>query len=222
MKHILQKAFILLMTAALALSAAVPAFAAGKVTYDGNAKDFIFAPGSENSPTDLFDNFKGVMPGDSLTQKITVKNDASKEVKVNIYMRSLGAHEDSVEFLSKLHMTVSKSSDNTMAYMFDAAADQTAGLTEWVLLGTLYSGGEVNLDVTLDVPIELGNEYQNAVGYIDWQFKVEEMPVEETDPKPPKTGDDFNLPLYVTLISVSGLLLIFLLVFKRRRQSEEN
>lgn len=222
MKHILQKAFILLMTAALALSAAVPAFAAGKVTYDGNAKDFIFAPGSENSPTDLFDNFKSVMPGDSLTQKITVKNDASKEVKVNIYMRSLGAHEDSVEFLSKLHMTVSKSSDNTMAYMFDAAADQTAGLTEWVLLGTLYSGGEVNLDVTLDVPIELGNEYQNAVGYIDWQFKVEEMPVEDTDPKPPKTGDDFNLPLYVTLISVSGLLLIFLLVFKRRRQSEEN
>ena len=45
---------------------------------------------------------KGVMPGDKLTQTVNVKNDASKDVEVKIYMRALGAHEGSEEFLSQL------------------------------------------------------------------------------------------------------------------------
>ena len=78
---------------AVFLSSALPASAAdGKVTYNGNAGKCIFEPGTEHSLTDLFPNFKGVMPGDTLTQKITVKNDANDKVKVKIYIRSLGAH----------------------------------------------------------------------------------------------------------------------------------
>ncbi len=218
MKRISTKLFALLGALLLILSTALPAFAAGTVTYDGTAREFVFAPGSDQSPTDLFEGLKGVMPGDSLTQKITVKNDASKEVKVNIYMRSLGAHEDSVELLSKLHMTVAKSDDNTMAYMFDAAANETDGLTDWVLLGTLYSGGEVNLEVTLDVPIELGDEFRDAVGYIDWQFRVEELPVEPDDPQLPKTGDNGYLYVCATLASVC-VIVVIVFIRKRRRSA---
>ena len=150
----MKKIITLLITLVVLLSSTVTVFAAdGKVTYSGNAGNFVFEPGSEHSLTDLFPNFKGVMPGDTLTQKITVKNDADNKVKVKIYIRSLGAHEDSVEFLSQLGLKVSKSEENKMAYMFDAAANETAQLTDWVCLGTLYSGGEVNLDVTLNVPV---------------------------------------------------------------------
>jgi hypothetical protein len=246
-KKLIQKAVILLTLTALLISTAITASAKGTVTYDGEAQNFIFAPGSTYSPTDLFENFKNVMPGDSLTQQITVKNDASDQVYVKIYLRSQGATEETTEFLSQLKMTVALSADSATSQLFDAAADQTDGLTDWVLLGTLYSGGEVNLDVTLTVPIELGNEYQNALGEINWQFKVEEYPVEKDDPtesetpnpgqpsddttKPnqtgtassPKTGDTAQIGLYCGLLvgSVGLLICIFVLAKKKKDQAND-
>ncbi len=220
----MKKIIALLITFVLLLSSTVTTFAAdGKVTYSGNAGKFVFEPGSEHSLTDLFPNFKGVMPGDTLTQKITVKNDADNKVKVKIYIRSLGAHEDSVEFLSQLGLKVAKSEDNEMAYMFDAAANETAQLTDWVYLGTLYSGGEVNLDVTLNVPVELPNEYQNKIGYLDWEFMIEEFPVEPDDPKPPQTGDNSHMGLWFALMLCSGAMLIILLFWRKKdKEQEEN
>lgn len=220
----MKRILTLLLTFVLLLSSTVTVFAAdGKVTYSGNAGNFVFEPGSEHSLTDLFPNFKGVMPGDTLTQNITVKNDADNKVKVKIYIRSLGAHEDSVEFLSQLGLKVSKSKENKMAYMFDAAANETAQLTDWVCLGTLYSGGEVNLDVTLNVPVELSNEFQNKVGYLDWEFMIEEFPIEEGDPKPPQTGDNSQMGLWFVLMLCSGAMLIILFVWRKKdKENEEN
>ena len=216
----MKKIFTLLITLTLLLSSVLPVYAAdGKVTYSGNAGSFVFEPGSEHSLTDLFPNFKGVMPGDSLTQKITVKNNADNKVKVKIYMRSLGAHKDSVEFLSQLGLKVAKSEENDMAYMFDAAADETAGLTDWVCLGTLYSGGEVNLDVTLSVPTSLENEYQSKIGFLDWEFMIEEFPIEEGDPKPPQTGDNSNVGLWLAIM-ISSLLVLIVLLFWRKRDKK--
>ena len=220
----MKKIITLLITLAVLLSSTVTVFAAdGKVTYSGNAGNFVFEPGSEHSLTDLFPNFKGVMPGDTLTQKITVKNDADNKVKVKIYVRSLGAHEDSVDFLSQLGLKVSKSEENKMAYMFDAKANEIAQLDRWVCLGTLYSGGEVNLDVTLTVPVELDNEFQNDVGYLDWEFMVEEFPIEEGDPKPPQTGDNSHMGLWFALMLSSLTMLIILLFWRKKdKENEEN
>ena len=218
----MKKIITLLITLALLLFSTVTVFAAdGKVTYSGNAGNFVFEPGSEHSLTDLFPNFKGIMPGDTLTQKITVKNDADNKVKVKIYIRSLGAHENSVEFLSQLGLKVAKSEENKMAYMFDAAANETAQLTDWVCLGTLYSGGEVNLDVTLNVPTSLDNEYQSKIGYLDWEFMIEEFPIEEGDPKPPQTGDNSNMGLWFTIMICSLIMMIILLVWRKKDKEDE-
>ena len=212
-KKILSILFVTIMM----LSLCVPAFAAdGNVSYVGGAEKFIFAPGSKYSPTDLFDNFKGVMPGDSLTQQILVKNDASNNVKIRLYMRSLGAQLETDEFLSQMTLSVKQ---NGTSNLFDAPADETAQLTDWVYLGTIYSGGKITLDVTLNVPLSMGNDFQDAIGYLDWEFKVEELPVSPDDPKLPSTGDESQLILWASLMLASTAAVAIMLFGKKRQRN---
>lgn len=215
----MKKLRTVLITLLLLASLCTTALADGLVLYQGNAQDFIFLPGSVYSPTDLFSDFKGAMPGDTITQQIFIRNDESKKVKIKLYLRSLGAQEDTDEFLSQLNLTVKQSGDSIL---FDAPADETAQLTDWVYLGTIYSGGQITLDVTLDVPITLGNEWQYEIGYIDWEFKVEEFTPDPSDPAPPHTGDDSDPVLYACLMAVSLAALILLLAGKRRKSKEQN
>ena len=219
----MRRVFALLCAMMVLTCCVTPALAAqGNVTYTGKSGSIVFAPGSDHSPTDLFPDLKDVMPGDTLTQQITVKNKASNKVKVRVYMRALGAHPDSEAFLSQLRLRVEKSTKNDMAYMmvFDDAASQTGQLTDWVLLGTLYSGGTVNLDVLLDVPTTLGNDAQEQIGYLDWEFKIEERPLEPGDPQPPKTGDQ-TVWIWVALMGVSlGGILLLLALRKRKKEDK--
>ena len=206
----------LLLVMLMVFSLGVTAYAAGSVSYDANANKFIFAPGTSDSPTSLFASFQNVMPGDSITDQILIKNDKSNNVKIKVYMRSLGAQDNTDDFLSQMNLTVQQK-DNSV--LFDAPADETAQLKDWVYLGTVYSGGEITLNVTLEVPITMGNEYQKEIGYVDWEFKVEELPVSPSDPQPPKTGDSNDVIVYFAMMAISvSSLIVLLYAMKRRRQ----
>ena len=180
----------------------------GNVTYDGNAREFIFEPGSPFSPTDLFPDFKNAMPGDVLTQQIHVKNDMSQHVKIKIYLRALGAKDDPVsqEMLSQMYLEVVQDEETVL---FSAPADQTAQLTDWVCLGTFYSGYDTTLTAKLHISTALDNRFMNSAAYFDWEFMVEEFPIDPSDPVPP-TGDSFQ-PIWIAVAAVSLLLLVLLL-----------
>jgi len=203
-----KKLLSLMLTLLLVFSLSTTVFAAGSVTYDGNANKFVVAP--EN----LFSAFQDVMPGDTLTEQIEIKNTTSKDYKIKAYMRSLGAQEGTDDFLAQMKLTVKPS---TKSSLFEAPADETAQLTDWVYLGTIRYGGKITLDVKLEVPITMGDDYQNETGYIDWQFKVEEIPL---DPDQPATGDGANIALYGGLLALS-LLALAVLMFARKRRSAE-
>ena len=212
----MKKRFLaILMVLALCVSIAPAAFADASVSYKGSADKFVFTPGSEYSPTDLFENFKDVMPGDTLTQQIEVKNDVKNDVKIKLYMRALGADANSEGFLNQMDLTV-KAADGSE--LFAAPAGETAQLTDWVCLGTFYSGAKTTLDVTLNVPIEMGNDYANQIGTLDWEFAVEELPVEPTDPVGPKTGDDTPVALYAAICAVCAGAVVFLFATRKKKE----
>ena len=217
MKKMTKLMTALVLVVMLLATMCVTAFADGNVTYEGNAKEFVFAPGSEYSPTDLFTDFKGVMPGDSITQQVFIKNTADKNVTVRIYMRALGAQEGSEKFLNQMNLTVSGNKE-----LFNAPADQTAQLTDWVYLGEFSSGAAATMDVTLNVPITMDNDFQAGIGYLDWQFKAEEIPVPTPTPAPtPETGDTMNMGLWIGVAAVCALGVVFVVVAKNRKNREK-
>ena len=228
----MKKLITLLMAAVLVLSMSAAAFAAdASVTYEGGAEKFVFIPGSEWTDTDLFnDNFKGVMPGDVVTQDIDIRNHYKGIDRVRIYMRaelhdeednplseSVAEHEDVVsmyDFLSQLSMTV-KQGDKVI---YEATADQLDGLKENVSLGVYKYGYMSTITVELHVPIELGNEYANRVGEIDWVFTAEEIPA----PDGPDTGDNSQVILWVSLMLAAAAVCIVVIATGRKKRSSED
>lgn len=186
MKHIAKKSISFILMLLLVMSFATTAFAAdSSITFTGFSSGFEFQPGSEYTETDLFGSFKNVMPGDTVTETITFTNSATDCDFVNLYMRA-EAHDETdnplspkvaeketvatmTEFLSKLSMKVW----NGTELIYEASPDKLDGLKTDRLLGTFRTGETATLKVELTVPIDLGNEYANRVGEVDWIFHVE-------------------------------------------------
>ena len=204
----------LFVTLLVVLALATSAMAASTVTYKNGAENYIDVPDG-----DLFSSFKDVMPGDTLTQQITVKNDTDADIKVSL--RSLGADEAAKALLSQMTLKV-QSKDGAE---FLNETELLLGSDEWKPLGTIPAGkDEVVLDLTLEVPVTLGNEFQDASGTITWEFAVEEIPEPTTEPTDPSdssdgipTGDNSNLLLYVALMLLSLLALILLLTQRKKK-----
>lgn len=206
MKRVIMILLCILLIGGSALAAST------SVKYEGGAEDFVFIVGANNeTDSDLFDNFKGVMPGDEIVQKIRVQNDTSK--KVRIYMRAEPVSAADKDFLSQMTLNV-KSGDKEI---FDAAASKTAQLTSNTLLGTFKKSGGTDLTVTLTVPIEMGNEYMNREGTVPWTFLVEEIEDEDT----PQTGDWFQRNLWLGIASVLAGSIVLLLILQKKRRAEE-
>ena len=168
------------------MSLSSTAFAAApSITFRGFTSGFDFQPGSEYTETDLFNSFKNVMPGDTVTETITFTNSASDCDFVNLYMRA-EAHDETAnplspkvadketiaamtEFLSKLSMKVW----NGTELIYDAAPNELGGLGSNKFLGTFRSGETATLKVELSVPNDLDNKFADRIGEVDWIFHVE-------------------------------------------------
>ena len=220
----------LVMMLVLLLGIGAPAYADGTVSYKGGAEKFVFAPGSGYTDTDLFDGFKNVMPGDTLTQTIEVRNRFLGTGSVKIYLRAV-AHDEQTnplsanvaasgetvatmsDFLSQLYMEVWQGGTR----IYTGTPDQLDGLKNNVLLASVPRFGSVTLTVKLQVPIELGNEYANRVGEVDWVFTAEEL-----DPQGnPKTGDTSNLILWIVVmvLCLAAIAVVAFLVLKKKKQN---
>lgn len=200
--------FPVLVAALLTVSLCrIPSFAKSPtMTY----RNGTFHGSSEQMPAsmDLFDHFKGVMPGDTLTQAITLKNEDSHEVQ--LFLRSLGAAPESEALLRQMTLTV-VNVDGTQLYRGPASA--SGQLSSWIRLNSFHPGESQALTLSLEVPATLGNEFQNASGTINWEFKAEDLQGDLDGPAP-TTGDPMQPMLWIFTGSMS-LILLSLILWRR-------
>lgn len=220
MKRIVKKLYALLLTLAMVFAISITTFAADStVTYKGQVDGIEFLSGSGYTDTDLFDSFKDVMPGDRLTETIQIQNKATDSDYIKVYLRAAvkdqegnpltyneafentdgkdqagveGQRDETIatmaEFLAQLTMRIY----NGTQLIYEASPDQAGALEDNVLLATLFNGESSILTVELDVPIDMGNEYANRVGEVDWIFLVEAFDYEKLTVH--KVWDDNNYP----------------------------
>lgn len=180
-KRILTLSLTLAMIVILAVSAL-----ASNLTFKDNGEAEITVDGGDGkqlTETDLFGGFKNVMPGDVLTEVITINN-ASEYDYIRVYMQAVPHGDENPpvadalkgidiavmnDFLSQLSLTVTNGNEQ----IYSGKLNNTDGLTESAYLGEIGKGEMITLNAVLDVPIELGNTYANRVGEVDWKFKVE-------------------------------------------------
>lgn len=171
------RSFMLFLVMAFLLSGTT-VVAASSVTYVNQAERFIFVPDG----ADLFENFKGVMPGDERTQKIDLVNDS--EVPVKIYLKMSPAREIDEAFLQQMKLIIVDGDE----VLFEKMLDQQGQFSEFILLRQLKSGEEMTIDLTLEIPLSMNNDFMNQEAQVEWIFKVEEITGKLPDtesPEPP-------------------------------------
>lgn len=141
MKKIFRKLTTLLVAGALTIGMATTAFAADTtITYggkdqSGNKLFEFLIPGEvaedqlvtekEYTTSDLFDGFKNVMPGDTLTQKITVKNDSSKKITVTLSSKDHNETDNPLTYSSETEYKDGKDQSNTTDGADDGKRDES-------------------------------------------------------------------------------------------------
>ena len=142
---------------------------------------------------DLFANFKNLLPGCARTQSIKINNQSGNSM--DLYLKAednsgksqTGVMKKKIETFLGKYAFIQVKEGNKVLYQ-GAVNGKTKGsgqpLTKGILLGRFLGKTKKELVVKLWVNAEMGNEYQNLTGKVDWVFYGE-----ETDPNN-KTADD--------------------------------
>ena len=190
----------LLLMLALRLPLQVAAQQPGVVFVD-KAQGFSFTPGSVYSPTDLFPQFKQLLPGDTLTEIIPVTN--AHDASLRLYLQ-LAPGEGDTDFLDALSLEIL--CDERLIFFGAAGAVQEAAL-----LGTLGEKESTTLRVVLHAPPEMDNRYADTRGDLIWIFSAEEVPQDSLI----QTGL-LRWPVYA--LGIGGLLSVIFAIFLLRRK----
>lgn len=192
MKKTFKTTFSLLLALVMALSLSVTVFAqavqpAADIVYQGEKKLVITPKDGHHTDTDLFSKFKGVMPGDTLTETIIFKNESTtpRTDYVKLYIVAVPHGQDNLpvdkehitdvdamnKFLSNFTMTV-KQGDTEI---FTGKPNEVGTFGgSGCLLGTFRKGEGTTLTVTLTLDINADNSVADREGEVDWKFIAEE------------------------------------------------
>lgn len=231
----MKKIISIVISIILCLSIGITAFAADdtlcSVSYT-NASQFIFNPDGG----DLFKNFKGVMPGDELTQDVVIANQLATRT-VTLYLRAQidEKYKDFLDYI-EIEVTLNKY-DSGKKVLTKNKASEPGNLEKNICLGTYAPGEQGKLEVKIKVDKAMGNEFKNAIGVIEWIFSAEEgeelttkepitekpLPTEKPS-KPaqsPDTGSSDKIGAILGIVAGLAGLIAVVLVFGKKKKKDD-
>lgn len=243
----MKKLTVILLILALAGCLTVPAWA--ETLYGDGSWTVVFTPEKELETNfgagSLTDVISGMQPGDTAVLRLAVRNDygagtdwyMTNKVLFSLEDRSANSRTGGGAYTYILTYsgpdgTVELFNSDTVGGEGENGAGeglhQAAGaLEDFFYLDSLGRGqsGTITLEVALDGETQ-GNDYQDTLADLQMNFAVTLRSSDNTDVV--QTGDESNMPLYLALAGVSGVLLLLVALYgwagnrKKRRKGEDD
>lgn len=203
-----------------------------KVNWNGTDLTSNFTSGSVN------DSLSQLEPGDTVSFKVTLKNNASEAADWWMSNDVLDSFEDNSQASGGAY-TYKLTYGSTELYNSDAVGGEstvggtglhqaTSSMKDYFYLGKIASGGSetVQLSITLDGATQ-GNDYQGTQADIKLVFAAENIATGGNNHDGNKstnkirTGDDFQFLLICILAITSGLILLALGIRRLRKSAKQ-
>lgn len=207
-----------------------------KVSFDGSQMTTNFGKDQMN------DELSNIQPGDSMTLKVKIENKNSQYTDwymTNEIIKTLedgskatnGAYEYRLAYVDSQNNETLIYDSSTVGGDSSQGLKEIKGLDDYFYLGRLAKNDVGYVTLTLSVDGETqGNSYQATMAQLEMNFAVENVSnpavtVNKIEHKnvysTVKTGDSTNILWYCALGLVSGLLLIILAIFFKKKSKDE-
>lgn len=177
------------------------------VVFQSKTKGFAF----DKNAGDLFIAYKNMVPGEVISQIVTVTNHETENVTINLWNEEdmkAAVPETQLALVKQLlksysHLTIT---DDTGDVIYSGGIWNEDN-TLRVSLGNFKPGETKNLNLNLQISPEVGNDFKELAATVVWGFEAmgRETPV--------ATGDTTNLLPYIIIASVSAALFVGLTIF---------
>lgn len=163
------------------------------VTFEGGAEGLV------KVGDDFFSNWAEMMPGDTWTDAVWIRNKYNKKVK--IYFRTETIADD--DLIDKLILTIKNG--NEVIYQ-----GPLSGTVKRILLGEFKPGEESLLSYSIYVPSELNNAYALKATKTKWIFECELENENTKKLQRVQTADNTTMISYILLILFASCILLVL------------
>lgn len=219
----MKQKFIIVCITLLTLSLSINSIDAKEdsiISFDGNAKDFIYV----HEDAKGFTNFEGLLPGETRKQTITLKNDDYQELR--FYIHSKIVDQLGGDAQNKVIYDVNFLINDVPLFQGTIGGNENVGMQnteDSSLLATLQKGESVDVTMILSSDGDsMNDEYQGSQGTVQFTFSVEHDDTASTNTINTvvnyvnhliSTGDSTAILYLICLTGVS--LLVIILVMKK-------
>ena len=177
-----------------------------EIIYENNADKYI------DIGDGFFNNLGGLLPGDSISDQITIDNNSSNRIKYYLSVDTKNLTQEEIDLLENVNITINNSKNREL---YKGKLLQINNM----LLGTYNSGSNEVINFTISIPSNLDNEYSKIATKIIWIFSVNE----ENNNLNPQTWDlRFDLSITLFMFSAVGLLIVMILEKKGKENIKKN